>query len=129
MRVPATEPCEPGQFQQLLAPPRSLFPRHFANSESKLDVLRNGHMTKNRVVLKDESGAPLLRRQISDIAPVQQNPSARWLGQAGDHPQYRAFTAATGPEQHEQLLVRHFKRDVVDDPLVAEALGDLFEND
>ena len=128
MRVPAAESCKPGQFKQLLAPPGSLFPGHFANSESKLDVLRNGHMAKNRVVLKNESGAPLLRRQSSDIAPVQQNPSARGLGQAGDHPQYRAFAAATGPEQNEQLFVRHFKRDVVDHPLVAEALGDLFEN-
>jgi hypothetical protein len=66
---------------------------------------------------------------MSNVISVQEYSPTRWLVQACNHSQYRALAAAARPEQHEQLLISHFKRNVIHDPLVSVALGNLFEND
>ena len=129
MSIATAQSRKSHKVQQLLPTPRAILFWRLANSQSELDVFSNRHVPKDRVILKDKSGAALLRGQMSNVLFVQEDPPARWLVQACNHSQNRAFTAAACPEQYKQLLISHFKRDIVYDPLVAVTLGNLFEND
>ena len=60
---------------------------------------------------------------------MQQNAPAGRFGQASDHAQDRALAAARRAEQHEQLFVGDFERDVINHPLSPVALGDLLKRD
>jgi hypothetical protein len=51
------------------------------------------------------------------------------LGESGDHPQQRGFTATAGTEKGEELAPLDVEIDVVDDPLLAVTLTDIFKPD
>src|SRR5262245_30316756 len=129
MRVTRAHSSEPDQIEQLFAAAPAFFLRRLANSQPEFDVLTDSHMAEDRVVLKDEPGPPLLRRELSDVAIVQKHSPAVWNGEASDDSQDRALPAAARAQQNEQFLVGHFERDVIDDPLLAEALRDLLQDD
>ena len=97
---------ERDQPQQLLAAGPALGRLACADAQRELDVLADGHVAEQRVVLEHEADAALARRDVRDVAAVQRDAAVIDLGQAGDGAQQRALAAAAGPEQHEELALR-----------------------
>src|SRR4051812_1241819 len=78
-------------------------PREVAHSERKGDVLGNGHMRKEGVVLEHDADAATMRRNIRYIPVTNQDiPRAR-LGEAGDHHQCSGLSRSTRSEEGDEF--------------------------
>ena len=121
---------ERDQAQQLLAALRAgLGALHAPHAQRELDVLADGHVPEQRVVLEHEADAALPRRDVRDIVAVQGDAAVIDAGQPGDRAQQRALAAAARAEQHEELALADFQRNVVDDRRALIPFGDLIERD
>ena len=100
------------------------------HSEPVLDVLRDGHVREQRVVLEHRVDVPVERRSIGDVGAVEHGcaPCGRSL-EAGDHAQHRGLAGARRPEQREELARADVERDVVDGDDCAEPLGHAAQRD
>ncbi len=127
--VAAAEAREADELQQLLAALLPLGRRDLADAQSELDVLGDGHVPEDRVVLEDEADVPRLGRQVRHVLLAETDDPLVRQDQAGDHPEDRALAAARRAEQHEKLAVLDLERHAVDGDLVGEALADLLEGD
>ena len=128
-RQPLVESLERHQPQQLLAPLAAGTRAHAAHAQRKLDVLRDGHVAEQGVVLEHQAHAALARGDVRDVAAVQGDAPVIDAGEPGNRAQQRALAAAARSEQHEELPVADVERDVVDDRRAAVVLGDLVEED
>ncbi len=91
------------QAQQIghLRQPRSVFiGRHTAHRQAEADVLRHVQVREQRVVLEHHRDAALGRRQLRDIAPVNQHAAAAGRIEPGDDAQGGRLAAARRPQQH-----------------------------
>ena len=125
-------PAQPGQthhLEELVAPAPPRAPRHPADLQRELDVLRHRHVAEQRVVLEHHADAPRLRRLLGHIAPVKQDAPAFDVGEPRDQAQQSALAAAAGAEQDEELPVRHLEGHVVHHGVSLVALHQLFQDD
>ena len=93
-----------------------------AHLEAEGDVLRDGHVREQRVALEDEPHVAPVGRHAGQILAADEDLAARLRRQARDHPQRRRLAAARGPEERDQLALRHVELDVVDREEVVVAL-------
>ena len=122
--VHAFERYQPQQFLAALPP---VFGAHAPDAQRELDVLADAHVAEQRVVLKHEADAALPCGHVRDIVAVQGDAPVIDPGQPGDRAQQRALAAAAGAEQHEELALADFQRDVVDDRRALISFRDLVE--
>ena len=78
---------------------------HLAQSQREADVVGDGHVRVERVVLEDHRDVALLRRQVVDDLPAESHDSGGDVLEAGDHPQDRRLATAGGADEHHQLTV------------------------
>ena len=123
MRQPFAEPGQPNQLQQLIAALAALCGRDFADAQRVLDVVANRHMLEERVVLENEAGITLLWQQMRHIAIVEDHPAMVDPGQPSDHPQHGALAAAARTQQHEELAIGNFERNIVYNRMIFVAFG------
>ena len=100
---------------------------HAPHAQRELDVLADGHVPEQRVVLEHQPDAALPRRHMRDITAMQRDAAMIDARQAGDGAQQRALAAAAGAEQHEELAFADFERDVVDYWRALIPFGNLIE--
>ena len=62
---------------------------------------------------------------MRDVLAMQRDLAVIGFGQAGDGAQQGALAAAAGAQQHEELALGDFQRDVVDDGLALVPLCNL----
>ena len=116
-------------MQQFLAARASLRALHLADAQRELDVLADGHVAEQRVVLEDEPDVALARVHVGHVAAVQRDAAMVDFGEAGNGAQQRALAAAAGAEQHQELALPDVQRNVVDDRDALVPLGHLVEDD
>ena len=63
-------PSSDDQPQQLLPPGAALGRLRVADPKRELDVLADGHVAEQRVMLEHETHLALARRDVRDVAPV-----------------------------------------------------------
>src|ERR1700752_3869689 len=73
--------------------------RRGAYPERKRDVLENGHVRKQRVVLEDDADVPPLWREGADRYAIQKDVAAGRRSETRDHHQGRRLAGAAGAEQ------------------------------
>ncbi len=129
MRQTVAKTCQVDEIQQFVAAPDSLGFFDSADLQAELDVRGSSHVPEDRVILKNEADPTLLRRDVGDVSPLQQYPSAVRPEQAGDEPQDRALAASARAEKHEKLAVLHFQREPFDDMLSPKGFGQGVEDD
>ena len=83
------------------------------------DVLVNGHMGIQGVVLEDHGDVPVLGSHVVDHPVADVQLAAGDVLQARDHPQSGGLAAAGGAHQDDELLVLNFQIQVGDDGNVA----------
>jgi hypothetical protein len=69
------------------------------------------------------------RREVVDDPVADLERALGGVLEACQHAQRRALPAARRPDQHEELAVCSLQREIVDRDRVAEALGDVLEDD
>ena len=100
------------------------------------DVLLDGHVGIERIVLKHQANAAVFRGQLGHIVVPEKDSAAGGLLQAANHVQRGAFPASGGAEQANELAVRDGEGKVADrhDRLVGlfvpagENLGQVLQN-
>ena len=88
------------------------------------DVVADGHVREQRVILEDGVDVALERRLVGHVLAVEQDAAAGRQLEAGDHAQRRGLARPGRPEHREELAVEHVEIDAVDGDDVAEALLD-----
>ena len=82
-----------------------------------------------RIVLKHHGDVPVLRLDLVDDLPVDEDFAVADILQARDHAQQRALPAAGGTDQNEELGVEDIDVDAVDNLERSKALDDLLHAD
>ena len=124
MRIAPFQPFQPEQLEQLFNPRLGFSTLPFLDLQAEGDVLEDGHVLEQRVVLEHEADITLLHGHIVyPLAPDEHVPGGRHL-QPGNHAQHRRLPPAARAEQSHQLAFLHGKRHVADDRIVAELFGD-----
>ena len=71
--------------------------------QAERDVLQHAQVREQRVVLKHQPHAPLLRGQAAHVASCDQDRTGVGRVQASDQAEGRGFAAPAGPEEREQF--------------------------
>ena len=87
-------------------------------------VLEDGQMRIEGVVLEHHGDVPVLRRQLVDDFAVDGDLAAGDILQAGDHPQDGALAAAGGADQNDEFIVLDVQVDAVNHLEIAETFHD-----
>ena len=98
-------------------------------AEREGEVLVDGEMRVERVVLEHEGDVAVGGAEILDRLAVEQDFAGVDLLEAGDGTQRRGLAAAGGAEEDDEFLVLHRQVDVADDVDRAEMLVDVAQFD
>ena len=127
--VPVAERLELDELEQPVDPLADLGPRPLAHLQAERDVLAHVHVLERRVVLEDEPDVPLLRRERRGVLP--ESSTSPWSG-----PSRPAMIRSSvdlpdplGPSKRGERPALDLERDVVERDEVAEALGDVADDD
>ena len=93
------------------------------------NVIENGHIAEQGVVLEDEADAPLGSGNVVDPAAVDEDVAAVGILQAGQHAQNRRLAAAAGTEEGDELALVDAKGNVARRVEGAVILFDVFHFD
>ena len=126
---PVVHALEGDELEQFLAARASFRAFHLADTQRELDVLADGHVAEQRIVLEDETHVALARVHVSHVAAVQRHPAMVDLGETGNGTQQRALAAAARAEQHQEFALADVQGHVVDDRCTLVPLGYLIEDD
>ena len=80
---------------------RALTP--WQDRQTKRDIVENGHMTKQRIVLEYESHFTVASMQTTDVGAVKTDMPAGLMLQPGNNAQQRGFARAGWPQQRDHL--------------------------
>ncbi len=129
-RLAVEELREPERLRSVRNPPRPLLLRDLPPLQPELEVLVDGHMRVQRVVLEHHRDVAVLRRGVADIDAPDHDRAARQLLQSGHQPQERRLPAAGGADEHHELPLADLEADVVDRlDLAREDLRDVVQAD
>ncbi len=93
------------------------------------DILGDGHVRKEGVILEDGVDVTAIRRDASHIQARNTNPSLIRLFEAGEHPQSGRLAATGRPEERQELANVDLEIDAIDGDHRAETLGDIHQLD
>ena len=123
------EPGEADEAGRLVDEGLTLGAGHAPGAERELDVPPDGHVWVQGVGLEDHGQVPVLGRDVGDDPVADPDGARRRLLETRDDAQDGRLAAPGGAEEHEQLLVAGFERQVVDGDDLVEALRHAFECD
>ncbi len=103
--------------------------RHAAELQTEGDVVVDGHVRIERVVLEHHRDVAILRRDVVHEPLADEDVTGRLLLEPSDHPQRRGLPAAGWSDEHEELFVLNLKRQVIDGEDVSELLRHVVERD
>src|SRR5439155_23146758 len=113
-RLAVGETREPHDPEDLLGAPTPLAAREAPYAQPVADVLSDGHVREERVVLEDRVDVAFVRRAAGDVAPVQLDAARVGTLEAGDQPERGRLAGARRPEQGEELAGRDLEVDAGD---------------
>ena len=101
-------------------------PRHL---QPERDVAANAHMRIERVGLKHHRQAALRRRNVDDVAAVDQDLAAGDILKSGDQPQQRGLAAPRRPDENHKGAVLDVEIGILDDVDRPERFADPLKRD
>src|SRR5690606_7997979 len=119
--APAPEPAQVDLLERLLDPLARLSAADLTDPQPVPDVLGDGHVREQRVVLEHHARVAFVRRLPGDVVVAEVDTPGRRKVEPGDHPQRRRLPAAAGPQQGEELPVSDRQIDVVDGGLATRS--------
>ncbi len=105
VRPPSEEPAHAQEAGDLVHVTLGLLSLHSCRVEREADVLADGHVRVDRVILEDVTDAAALRSQSRDVDPVEQDSPRLGPDEPGDEPEGRGLAAARRPHERHQLAV------------------------
>ena len=124
VRAPPAHVAELHELEGLGHSGADLVAAHLLHAQTEADVVGDGHVGEQRVVLEHGVDRALVGQKRAHV--VAKDPQAAVGGEVepGDHAQRRGLAAARRAEQGEELAVADGEVEAVDGGHLAEALGD-----
>src|SRR3989442_2276569 len=113
-RMLVGEPAQPDQVEDFPHALGLLRPRKCSHAQRKGDVLLDGHVGEQRVVLEDDADVALVRLAARQILAAELYDAAGGLLEARDHHQRRRLPRAARAEEREELALRDVEADSID---------------
>ncbi len=120
---------QPHEREQFLDARGRAAARPVAHVEGKADVRADGHVRKERIILRHEADAAAARRNVRDVLSFDADCAAVGMIEARDDAQQRRFAAARGAQQRGKRVPFDRRADVFERAHRAIRFGDVFEND
>ncbi|KAF0120033.1 MAG: phenol hydroxylase [Methylocystaceae bacterium] len=95
-----------------------------ANSQTVADIVGDGHMFEERIVLKHHADMAVLHGEIGRVLAVEEDPATIGRIEARDHPQQRRLAGARGSKQRDEFARLNVKANVAQGRKGAEILLD-----
>ena len=99
------------------------------HAQPERDILCNGHMAKQRIMLEHESYAPVGDTLIRHLDIMKENSSLVGPLQSGQDSQQGRLAATGGPEERNEFSRLCMQAHVIQDGEVAESFGDMIDLD
>ena len=129
-RLAVQQRLEAQDLRDVVDPALVLVLRRLPQAQPEPEVLVDGHVRVEGVVLEDHRDVSILRRQIGDLLAVDEELAGGDLLQARQDPEDRGLAAPGRADEDHELAVLDLQRDVVHgDHVVAEDLRDAVEDD
>ena len=125
--IAALESAQGDQRQGLPHARLGLPPVHPSHAEAEADILADGHVGEQGVVLEHHTGVAPVRGRRGDVDPLDAHPARVGPLEAGDDPEGRRLAAPAGPQQRDQLTGRDDEIDTIHRRDRAEPLHQLSE--
>jgi hypothetical protein len=109
--IPASEMLKLHETEHLVDPLRTFRRRKVA--QSKGNVLLDAQMTKESVVLKDETDTATLGRNVRDVSTTEEYGTCVERLEASNRAQQSGLSASAWPDQRDQLAWGNFEVDAV----------------
>ena len=103
--------------------------RHAAHPQAVGDVLRHGHQRKQRQVLEDQRGRPLVRADARHVLAADPDRAFGRIEEARNRAQDRGLAAAGRPQEGEELAALDLQRRILDRGEIAKPDGDAIKFD
>ena len=120
---------QPHHLQRLVAASGPLGPVHPGHPQPVGDVVADGHVREQGVVLEDGVDRTVIRRHAADLLAGEFERAAAGVLEAGDHPQRRRLARAGRPEEGEELAAPHLEVDSRNRDHLAVVLGEASQTD
>jgi len=103
----------------------------WADGQAEGDVVEDGEVAEERVVLEDESDSARADGRLADVLPVETDGAGAWVGhfQSGDDAQERGLAGAGGAEQRGEAAARDGEADIVERGVLAERFAEMGDFD
>ncbi|MGF6416251.1 hypothetical protein OKW37_008010 [Paraburkholderia sp. MM5482-R2] len=108
------ERAQPHHVERLANARVALRLRYTPHFQTERDVLRNGHVRKQRVALKHHAGIALVGCEPRDLGVADPDFAVARLDEARDHAQRRRLAAAARAEERDQFALGDIERHVGD---------------
>ena len=128
-RLPARVLSQPHDREELLHPARRLLRAHLLAPGAEGDVVGDGHVGEERVVLEHSVHVAAIGRDPRHVPAVEQDPAVGGLLEPRDHPKRRRLAATRRPEQRKELAALDREVGVLHGHVTAEPLDDMLEGD
>jgi len=132
-RKTVAKPVELNELQELCDARLDRRPRRTrasgAHSQTIADIVGDGHMFEERIVLKDHSDMTVLHREVGRVLAVEEHAPPVGRIEAGDHPQKRGLARARGPQQSDEFSRLNVEADITQRRKGAEVLLDALDAD
>ena len=119
------EPLELDEVQELVHALADLGFRPFSHLQPEGDVVANGHVLERRVVLEHEADISFLGRERRGVLAREEDLACVRGLEPGDDAQQRRLARAARAEERSERAALDVEGDVVERDEVAEALGDV----
>ena len=106
-------PLQLHQLDRFLNPLLKLSFRYPARSQTIGHIVVDRHVWKKGITLKYHRGWANVRRHIRYIITTDQDPTFRWLFEAGDHTQSRSLTTTARSKQADQYAGLNLQVDII----------------
>ncbi len=114
-RIAIAETLQLDHRQRALDPLLDVRLGHAAHAERKRQVLRHGHVRKQRVVLEHHAHVALVRWHVVDRPAIEEDFPRRGRLEASQHHQAGGFARAGRPEQGEEFAAADVQIQIPDD--------------
>ena len=117
------------EIEQLRNAAAARVPAGAALLHAECNVLRDGQVREQGVVLEHHADVAPARRQVDHVAPIDQDAAGGRVDEPGDDPQRRRLAAAGRSQQREKLAVADIQIERLQGNRGAVAALDPFEPD
>ncbi len=121
------ETGQTNEVQHVIHLPGALCRRNLLDHQPIPDVLIDGHVREQRIILKYGIHRPLIRREIRYVLPIEKDLTSGGPVKTCDHSQAGGLARTGRPQHGKELAIPDLKRDAIHGFHILEMAADVIK--